>query len=177
MQKYGSHRRLCISGWILLALILITLNVFKLFEFEGQPWAGDTQEVRGLRQKLGHVQPVTPKPATNLDEVVIDSVPLESTTSPVHLDAGVVTASLQGSGSEDAGTLSLPILTGIIQIQDMQSMPSFRAVLDGQAYEKSERVREFRVGSISRQGVTLLHSRGNTFLSNPDPHFSSDQGK
>jgi hypothetical protein len=173
MKAYGSNQRLCIGTWIFCALCLFAINVFNLFDLEKEPWIGDTPTVRNLRMKIEQFNPNLEKDRLNSEDNLakVDSpIQVQLVMNP---DAGP--AEIVKISENDVG-LSLPVLTGVVQIVEHTGVPHYRAVLDGQVYEKSDQIRGYSVGEITPEGVKLYHPSGKYFLSNPKPLFSSEEG-
>ena len=52
MKLWGNRQRLCLSGWITAALLLLGLNGFHLLALENQQLVGHSPTIKALRASL-----------------------------------------------------------------------------------------------------------------------------
>ncbi|MEE4113875.1 MAG: hypothetical protein V2I40_13740 [Desulfobacteraceae bacterium] len=176
MIIWGNRRRLCFSGWILAALLLIGLNGFHLIALENQPLVGHSPTIKALRLNLSHYENTLSAPALSTDATRLRPLliryakpptPAPPTSAPPPDIAAPVAAPEQ---------INLPVLAGIVQALDQQGRQSYWALLDGRVCRSGDKLGAFVIDRISPRGVVLNRSGRQWLIEAPAPHYSQDQG-
>lgn len=173
MRFVGSRKRLCIGGWLLGAIVLLSLNAFTLATLQNQPLIAASPEIRALRLKLSLFDTYLAQESqgwqTRFDpQVLLARFMKETPRSPS-------TAIPDNREVSSAPNPILPQLTGVIKVMDQQGELHFSAVVNGSVYGENEMIREFRITRISDQGVWLTCNGQEWFVAAPEVYYSKDQ--
>ena len=177
MKITGSRQRLCLGGWLLAALVVIALNVFRFMVLEHQPLVGNSPTVKLLQTKLQQFDRTLAAGvfAFNNRIDLLDAFSASSGNRKSKNDRSV-SEGQDGLQSQAAKTTGLPSLSGIIHILDPLGSVYYQAVLDGQVCREKDKVADFTVVKISPAGVVIRRSGRKWTIKGPTPYFSRDQG-
>jgi hypothetical protein len=176
MITIGTRKRICIGGWILLALLLFGHNGFKLLSFLDPELPGQSRVVKVAREKWQQLEKKAPLAMTgSLDNINLDRI--FANFSPVsHKQKKKVAITRPQSVKEKRIKIKLPDLTGIMQISDAHGGTQSLAVIDGECLGEGQRVLGFIVKEISKEGIILTRGGTSWFVPAPKISFSLDQG-
>jgi hypothetical protein len=173
MKTFGGKQRLCVSGWLMAALIIAAINGHAFMTLESTPLEGSSIVIKSLRAKIARLDGVLSGNRFNLFEQAGDKEWVSSLRIP-QPNEHAAEAEMPLHGVE---TIALPVLSGIVRVAHSTRAPYYMAVLDGHVCRERERVKEFVVGKISAQGVLLLREGEQWYIESSAPYYSSDQGK
>ena len=179
MIKIGTRKRLCIGGWILVALLLVGFNGFKLMTFFNPELTGQSRTVKEAMKKWRQLENRVPTTIVEaLDNINLNVAFAEYTRyTPVsHKQKNKLSTPRTQVAKEKAINIKLPSLTGILSTTDAHGNTRSLAVINGDYLGEGERLFGFIVKEISEEGIIL--SRGGVRFSVPAPkvNFSLDQG-
>jgi hypothetical protein len=179
MIKIGTRKRLCIGGWILVALLLVGFNGFKLMSFFNPELAGQSRSVKEAMKKWRQLENRVPATIVEALDNINRSVAFAEHTqyTPVsHKKKNKVPTPRSGVANEKKINIHLPNLTGILRTTDAHGNTRSIAVINGEYLGEGERVLGFMVQKIREEGIIL--TRGGVRFSVPAPkvNFSLDQG-
>jgi hypothetical protein len=179
MIKIGTRKRLCIGGWILVALLLVGFNGFKLMSFFNPELPGQSRSVKEAMKKWRQLEDRVPTTIVEaLDNINLSVAFAEyNKYTPVsHKQKNKVSTPRSGVANEKKINIQLPSLTGILRTTDAHGNTRSIAVINGEYLGEGERVLGFMVQKISEEGIIL--TRGGVRFSVPAPKvkFSLDQG-
>jgi hypothetical protein len=179
MIKLGTRKRLCIGGWVLVALLLVGFNGFKLMSFFNPELPGQSRSVKEAMKKWRQLENRVPANLVEtLDTVNLNVAFAEYTTyTPVsHKQTKEVSTPRTKAAKEKTINIKLPNLSGILRTTDAHGNIRSIAVINGEYLGEGERVLGFMVQKISDEGIILI--RGDARFSVPAPkvRFSLDQG-
>ncbi len=177
MNLFGNRQRLCFSGWILAALIVVAFNGLEYVSLESRPLEGHSRTIKLLRLKLSRLESATANKLADVNGLdtmrmffaryfhANKNQPLESTQleNEPHLKNPV--------------EIVLPTLSGIVQVLDHQGLIRYQAVLNGKVCQQKDQLLGFTVGKISTEGVELHKMGQRQFIKSPVIYYSNDQGK
>ncbi len=178
MIKIGTRKRLCIGGWILVALLLVGFNGFKLMSFFNPELPGQSRSVKEAMKKWRQLEDRVPATIVEaLDNINLNVAFAEyNKYTPVsHKQKNKVSTPRSGVANEKKINIQLPSLTGILRTTDAHGNTRSIAVINGEYLCEGERVLGFMVQKISEEGIIL--TRGGVHFSVPAPKvkFSLDQ--
>lgn len=177
MKLVGNRQRLCFSGWILAALLLIFVNWINYASLESAELKGHSSTIKALHLKLDRLESAMVKGKIDLSGFggnqgffarYLKTEPKVASQLPV-LDG-------DARQSEKPAQPQLPDLTGIIQMLDHQGNIRCRAVFDGKIYQEKDRLNGFTIARVTAKGVVLNHLGQQHFIKSPKIYFSNDQG-
>jgi hypothetical protein len=176
MITIGTRKRLCIGGWILLALLLVGHNGFKLMSFLNPELPEYSRAVKMAREKWQQLERraaqamIVPLGNINLDRIFVTSANV-----PNEQKRNVPNPKPQ-SATEKKIMVKLPSLTGILRISDVNGNMRSLAVIEGKNLSEGDRVKEFVVKKIRKDGIILARGGARWFVPLPEVKFSLDQG-
>ncbi len=177
MKLVGSKQRLCLSGWVLAALLMIFVNWVNYASMESTELKGYSGTIKALRHKLNRLETIMAEGKFDLPSFkghqgffarYQKTEPEADSKLPV-LDGDVLQ-------SEKPAPPQLPALTGIIQVLDHHGNISCRAVIDGKVYREKDRFKGFAIAKVTEKGIVLNHSGQRHFIESPKIYYSNDQG-
>jgi len=179
MLTIGTRKRLCIGGWILVALLLVGFNGFKLMSFFNPELPGQSRSVKEAMKKWRQLENIVPTTIVEaLDNINLNVAFAEYTRyTPVsHKQKKEVSTPRSGVAKEKTNNIHLPSLAGILRTTDAHGNTRSLAVINGEYLGEGERVLGFMVQKISEEGIIL--TKGGVRFSVPAPkvRFSLDQG-
>ena len=179
MIKIGTRKRLCIGGWILVALLLVGFNGFKLMSFFNPELTGQSRSVKEAMKKWRQLENRVPATIVEaLDNINLNVAFAEYTMyTPVsHKKKNELPTPRTQVAKEKAINIKLPSLTGILSTTDAHGNTRSLAVINGEYLGEGERLFGFIVKKINEEGIIL--SKGGVRFSVPAPKvkFSLDQG-
>jgi len=179
MIKIGTRKRLCIGGWILVALLLVGFNGFKLMSLFNPELPGQSRNVKEAMKKWRQLENRVPATIVEaLDNINLNVAFAEYTKdTPVsHKQKKKVSTPRSGGAKEKAINIKLPSLTGILSTTDAHGNTRSLAVINGEYLGEGEILFGFIVKEINEEGIIL--SKGGVRFSVPAPKvkFSLDQG-
>lgn len=178
MIIWGNTQRWCHGGWVLAALIFISINGFGFLSIDGQTLEGYSPLIKSLQQKLSRLE--TRSSIHNVIDMGKNDVQhLFTAYHQTKADTIQTNEMLKedSGASEAADEPALPALNGIIQMKDSLGSAYYTALIDGKSYGEKDRVKNFVVTKISLQGVVLSRSDKRWFIQSPTIYYSVDQGK
>ena len=178
MIIWGNVQRWCHGGWVLAALILISINGFGFLSIEGQTVEGYSPLIKSLQQKLTQLE----------NERSVQKTIAMGNNEIRHLFVAYHQAkpdTIQNNEmSEEVNRPSkttndpiLPSLNGIIQMKDSFGSAYYTAIINGKSYGEKDRVMNFVVTKISLRGIELSRSGKRWFIQCPNVYYSIDQGE
>lgn len=178
MKMIGGKQRLCISGWVLAALVIAALNVNAWIALESRPLEGNPTVIRALRQKIAWLERVLDFEALERfgRDGAVD-LPVALRKLPAAEEGARAPSSVPVPAPAAAPEkIVLPVLSGVVRIADPLLTPYFLAVLDGRVYREHEYVKAYQIAEISSRGVVLRREGAFWHIENPVPYYSSDGG-
>jgi hypothetical protein len=172
----GNWRKLCVSAWILAALLLIGLNGFHLIALENQPLVGHSSTIKVLRLNLGQYESALSAPVVSSDDKRLSSILIRYAKPPTPSPITTAPSPDVVAPVVAPDRITLPVLAGIVQALDQQGRQSYWALLDGRVCRTDDKVGAFVVEQISPGGVVLNRSGRQWHIESPAPHYSKDQG-
>jgi hypothetical protein len=170
-----NHRRLCISAWLGLSAILLTLNFLKISQIEFQPLAPSPAVVSQLRLHLFRFEELLA--ARRADAEVRLDLPVVMTRLPQTSAAPSLAAPPRSHEAKPPPLAPpvLPHLTGILQVVHDTGVRHYCAVLDGHVFAEKDTIAGLRIEEISAAGVVLRRRDQRWFLPAPEVYFSISQ--
>jgi hypothetical protein len=176
MITIGTRKRLCIGGWILLALMLLGHNGFKLMSFLDPELPGQSKVVKVAREKWQQLENKTSLAMTeSFDNINLDRI-FANLTPVSHKQKKRASIPRSQPVKEKKIKIKLPGLTGVMQISDANGNTKSLAVINGKCLAEGERVLGFTVQEISKEGIILIRGGTSWFVPTPKNNFSVDQG-
>lgn len=175
MIAWGNRRRLCFSGWILAALLLIGLNGFHLLALENQPLVGHSPTIKALRLNLSQWENALTRLAMSSDDSALRPV-FARYQPPVDPPTEAVPEPSAEPSAQTPPRIALPALSGIVQALDQQGQQTYLAVLDGRVYRTNDQVGTYVVEQILPRAVILNHAGRQWHIECPTPNYSEDRG-
>jgi hypothetical protein len=174
----GNLQRRCHGGWLLAALILISINGFGFLSIEGQTMEGYSPLIKSLQQKLTQLenQQSVQKAINNGKKEVRHLFAAYHQAKPATIQNNVISEEVNPY-SKDANEPVLPSLNGIIQMKDGFGSAYYTALIDGKSYRVKDRVMNFVVTNISLRGIELSRFGKRWFIQSPSVYYSIDQGE
>jgi hypothetical protein len=176
MITIGTRKRICIGGWVLLALLLLGHNGFKLLSFLNPELPGQSRVVKVAREKREEFEKKASVTMTkSLDNLNLDRI-FANFTPVSHKQKKKASKPKPQPVKGKKIEIKLPRLTGIMQISDAHGNTQFLALIDEECLGEGESVLGFMVQKISEEGITLTRGGTSWFVSAPKISFSLDQG-
>jgi hypothetical protein len=175
MIIWGNRRRLCLSGWILAALFLIGLNGSHLIVLQNQPLVGHSPTIKALRLNLSQWENALTRLAMSSSDSGLRPV-LARYQPQADLPTEAVSEPDDKPSVEAPQSITLPALSGIVQILDQQGKQTYLAVLDGRVCRTNDQVGTYVVEQISPCAVILNHAGRQWHIEGPTPNYSEDRG-
>jgi hypothetical protein len=175
MNLWGDRRRLCLSGWLMAALILVGLNAFYLLTLENQRLVGHSPTIKALRENLTQwenamiAQPWTPD-GNRLNPFLVGA------PSPPETTDTVVPSKGQAPVTDPPAVVALPALDGVVSILDRRGRQRYLAVLGGRVYRTADRLGPFKIALITPGGVVLSRDDRKWHIPCPKPAYTEDRG-
>ena len=177
MKLVGSIQQLCTAGWIMAALVLVTINGFGFLGLESEPLRGSTPAISSLRQKLARLESRLAENTKNaFGQYGFLEKPISMLTTKEAVEPSEASAE-SGSGISLTENVLLPDLTGILKADSPSGKTAYLALLDGRVCRETDEVMAFKVEKISAEGVLLSRQGMEWFVESPAPRYSSDQGQ
>ena len=179
MIKIGTRKRLCIGGWVLVALLLVGFNGFKLMSFFNPELPGQSRSVKEAMKKWRQLEDRVPATIVEaLDNINLSVAFAEYTKyTPVsHKQKNKVSTPRSGVANEKKINIQLPSLTGILSTTDAHGNTRSIAVINGDYLGEGERVSGFMVQKINEEGIILVRGGARFSVPAPKVKFSLDQG-
>ncbi len=179
MKQLGLlKQQLCMAGWLLAAILLVSINGLAFISLEDTALDGEPANLRLLRSQLAMLESISAAKAHD----VTDMRALQRFFAAYHPSRSSSPAPEAkpaiGSPVTEAGeNAALPGLAGVLQKLDNQGLPFFLAVLGGRVCSEKDQVGHFTVGAISAEGVVLQRAGMRWFLPSPQAYYNSDQGR
>ena len=175
MKLWGSRQRLWFGGWLMAAVGLLGLNGFHLMALENQQMVGHSPTIKALRANL--IQWENTMMAPMLTEDTPFKPLLARYPEPPTRDTTEEPSATSGALPIKPPTaIALPVLKGMLRKVDRRGRQSYWAVLDGRVYQQDERIGEFVVLQVSRDGVILGRNGQQWHLDCPTPTYSEERG-
>ena len=166
----GDYKRLCINGWILAALLLLTYNVVSIIRLLNPIIIGSSEEVRLSSRKWQQLEERgTLVMKENWDDSDIKLI--VSAFMPDHYKPTLDILIQKEKKSE----IILPKLTGLMQVSDINGKIYFIAIIEGKRLVEKDEIKGFKVKKISKKGVALQKVGKSWFIPAPEVQFSLDQ--
>ena len=169
----GSRQRLVLSGWVLVALMLIGYNGSKLMSLLSPPMVSRSMEVRLASQKWRQLQNIISQssekmtPAIDLDTAFGKIPPVVEKEIPVQPDQ-----SPAENNEIQHAKMQLPTLSGILRNIDIHGRAYAVAVIDGHRLRENDQMDGFTVQKIKKDGVVIARNGQTWFLGAPDVAYS-----
>lgn len=177
MNMVGSIQRLCLSGWLLAAMILITISWFDYVSMENRPLDGSSRTIISLRSKLAQLQSADSANRFKFASLKNNlGVLTGSKQKKPAADIKAPDAKRAPQSSESGIKAALPSLAGILQAMDDRGDIYYQAVLDGKVYQTKDRVMGFTIQSIRTNTVVLRKNGIRHVIKSPEVFYSNDQG-
>jgi hypothetical protein len=179
MIIWGNVQRWCHGGWVLAALILISINGFGFLSIEGQTVEGYSPLIKSLQQKLTQLenQPSVQKVIAMGNNEIRHLFVAYHQTGPDTIQNNEISNEVNPPSKAANDAPILPSLNGIIQMKDSFGSAYYTALIDGRPYREKERVKNFVVTKISLRGIELSRSGKRWFIQCPDVYYSIDRGE
>nr|HID58184.1 hypothetical protein [Desulfobacterales bacterium] len=170
MIKAESKKRLLMSGWILVALLLSGYNGLKLMTLLNPSPPGYSNEVREIRRKLQQIEKTGFLTVKGLEHDIDLDLIFSRFVQGANKDA--TTASIGQEDKEEKKDVKLPTLSGVLRTLDVRGNLQSLAVIEGKRLGEGDRVQGFRVEKITKEGVTLTKGGSSWFIPAPEVPFS-----
>ena len=176
MIKIGTRKRLCIGGWILIALLLVGFNGFKLMAFFNPELPGQSRSVKEAMKKWRQLENRGPAPIVEAFDNINVNVAFAKYKPVSHRQKKEVPSRRPQVSKEKTINIKLPRLTGILRTADAHGDTRSIAVINGEYLGEGESVSGFKVEKISEEGVILMMGGARFSVPAPKVRFSLDQG-
>jgi hypothetical protein len=176
MIKIGSRKRLCIGGWILVALLLVGFNGFKLMAFFNPELPGQSRNVKEAMKKWRQLDNRGPAPIVEAFDNINLNVAFAKYAPVSHKQKKEVFPQRAQVAKEKAISIKLPKLTGISRTIDAHGNIRSIAVVNGKYLCEGEKVLGFRVQKITEEGIILIRGGARFSVPAPEVKYSLDQG-
>jgi hypothetical protein len=170
MIKAESKKRLFMSGWILVALLLSGYNGLKLMILLNSSRPGYSKEVKEIRRKLQQLEKTGYLTVKEVEHDIDLDLIFPRFMQGANKQA--TTASIGQEDKEEKKEVKLPTLTGVLRMLDVRGNVQSLAVIEGKRLGEGDRVQGFRVVKITKEGVTLTKGGSSWFIPAPDVPFS-----
>jgi hypothetical protein len=174
MQQSGSRVQALIGLWVLTGLVVVGINGAMLMSLLDEPLAGYSPGVRtadrGFRQYRTLVAAEARKITSGMDFLADRFGPrVEDTEKPA---ARRVPDPLPAVKPATPVEVNLPTLTGVLTRRSTDGTATRLAVMDGRICAVGDRLGNFTVKAISREGVSLVGKKQSWFLKVPEITYS-----
>jgi hypothetical protein len=176
MIKIGTRKRLCIGGWILVALLLVGFNGFKLMAFFNPELPGQSRNVKEAMKKWRQLENRGTAPIVEAFDTINLNVAFAKYTPVSPKQKKERPTRRTEVSKEKAISMKLPRLTGILRAADAHGNMRSIAVINGEYLGKGESVSGFRVEEISEEGIILMMGGARFSVPAPKIKYSLDQG-
>jgi hypothetical protein len=166
---------LCFGSWILAALGLIGLNGFHLLALETRPLVGNSPTIKALRANLSRWEHASATHVWLSDDSALKPVFVRYRRPPT--DPATAAAVAENRASLEAPeSITLPVLTGMLNVLDRRGRQNRFAVLNGRVCSAGDQVEQFVVERITPLGVVLNRDGQRWHIDSPSPDYSKNQG-
>lgn len=178
MTVFGSRQRLCYSGWVLAALIIVAVNGANFLTLENQALEGYSPAIKSLQFKLNRLKNASVvRSAIDPDFNEIQGLfAVYRQPKPSDMKTGAMSVETDTS-SVVIDEPTPPSLSGIIKITNESGAHYYAALVGGKVCRKNDVVMDFRILDISLRGIVLTRSGKRWFVKSPTTYYSSDQGE
>jgi hypothetical protein len=176
MIKIGTRKRLCIGGWILVALLLLGFNGFKLMSFFNPELPGQSRNVKEAMKKWRQLENRGPAPIVEAFDTIYLNIAFAQYTPVSPKQKKEIPTRRTEVSKEKAISMKLPRLTGILRTADAHGNTRSIAVLNGEYLGEGQSVLGFKVEKISEHGVILMMGVARFSVPAPEIKYSLDQG-
>lgn len=173
MKLWGDGRRLCISGWVLAAVLLVGVNGYRLLALQTKQLAGHSPTIKTLHAQLIAWENPFPSPPRSAAAAGLETL-LARHRPPARDSADAAAPDPKIVPVAPAPTrVHLPELTGMVTTLNRHGRETYRAVLDGRVYRTADRVGPFMIDAIGADGVVLSRDGRQWRLDCPRPDHST----
>jgi hypothetical protein len=176
MIKIGTRKRLCIGGWILIALLLVGFNGFKLMAFFNPELPGQSRSVKEAMKKWRQLENRGPAPIVEAIDTINLNIAFAKYTPVSPTQKKEAPTRRRKVSKEETNNIKLPKLTGILKTADAHGNARSIAVINGEYIGEGESVLGFKVEKISEEGVILMREGARFSVPAPKIKYSLDQG-
>jgi len=166
-----------VGGWILAALLLVGYNGFNFMLLLDPILPRRSNAAMLASQKWQEFQ----KKQSKAVKTVLDNIDLDLILSRTKPYSGEDTkaAEIPKEKEEKEGgkkEVTLPKLTGILQVSNVNGTISSLAVIEGKTLHEQDKVLDFTIEKITNKGVIITKGGKKWFIPTPKVHFSLDHG-
>lgn len=168
MISAGNKKRILISGWFLVGVILLAYNGFQFMNIFAPSVEGYSGKVKELKMKLPRLEQYNDKTvestSSHIDDIL--SLYLQKTKKYTSQITGIISKENKNKKEE----ITLPKIEGIIRAFDINGNVRLYVIIDGRSFGVGDKVNEFRIQDIKYDSVTI--TKGSKSWDIPAPEVS-----
>lgn len=178
MIQTGSKKGLFVGICILVSILLTGYNGFKLMTLFDPFLLKRSDSVIKAMEKWRQFKT---KSEEVLSQALNDSE-IKMLTSKIGYplkkrEVSIIKTSKDDNKIEKTIEEKLPVLSGILQVLNVQGKTNSYALMEGKKLKEGFKISDFTVQKITENGVLLARGGKTWFIDSPKVYFSLDQGK
>ena len=188
MQEFDSKKKLTIGLFVLIAIILLSYNGFRLMTLYDTPIIGASLETRLAGEKWNRLKDrLLNEKKINWEEHIDNltglgpsvEVKVEDNIPPIK-DSGEAKDNvppIKVSGEQENEKVLLPVITGIIKRPGFDGNPFAAVMINNKLFYQNENIEGFVIKEITENGIYLTKGKRSWFVEAPEASYSVDRGK
>jgi hypothetical protein len=158
----GNYKHFLIAAFILAGITVVVVNAYLMANFLERPLAKRSENLQRIILKWEQFMKTTDSVSRDL----ADGTSLENA-----LDHPEPTLQPKDQAANQPIS-SLPVLTGVLQVLDVNKSPGFIAIMEGKRLKKHDQIKDFTIADITAKGVVLSKNGQTWFVPTPNVFFS-----